>query len=169
MPASVPPDGRRCTFTSKHGKRCRSVRVEGDTLCYFHFSRTQRQKPEPDPGLVAAEILSPEQALDSAQAVNTALTRVFRLVLQGRLSTRHATTLGYVAQLILFSVPQMQRQAQAELAHQLLGSDPEAALTNLAHALRRSVGKPANGGSSAASAENSSATAKSEPPDDTEA
>lgn len=140
MPTRIPSNHRRCQYTTAIGKRCRLARLPGDnTLCFFHYSRAQSRRIEPHPALVAAEILSPGEPLDSAQAVNAALTRVFRLVAEGRLSTRHATALAYLGQLILATLPHLQREAPAEPAHGLLGSDPEAALAELAQTLRRSV------------------------------
>ena len=138
---SIPSDAERCQYTTSDGKRCRSVRLKGDhMLCYFHFSRAESKPAEPHPAYVAAEILPPDQALDSAQAVNAALTRVFRLVIEGRLSPRHATALTYVVQSILPTLPHLAREAVPEPAHELLGVDPDAALAELAQALRKSAG-----------------------------
>jgi hypothetical protein len=161
MAENLTPDDRRCQFTNSRGQRCRSVRLDGDyTLCYAHFSRAERWKPEPDPGLVAEEILSPAQTLDSAGAVNSALTRVFRLVGQGRLSTRHATTLCYAAQLILCGLPQMQREAAAVQAHPL-ALDLDALIAELAQTLRRSIEKRSNGDSADSGANSKTAEAGS--------
>ena len=76
---------------------------------------------------------------DDAQSVNAALTRVFRLVAEGRLSTRHASTLGYVAQLIIATLPSLEREAAAQPVHPLFRSDPDAILVELAQTLKRGV------------------------------
>ena len=125
------------------GKRCRSARLKGDhTLCYFHFSRAERMAAagEPHPAYVGVEILPPEVALDSPRAVNDALTRIFRDVLEGRLSPRHANTLTYVVQSAMPTLPYLQQVADAAPAHELLGADPDAALAELAQVMRKSAG-----------------------------
>ena len=138
---SIPSDAERCQYTTSDGKRCRSVRLKGDhMLCYFHFARAERKTTEPHPAYVAAEILPPEVALDSPRAVNDALTRIFRAVLEGRLSPRHANTLTYVVQSALPTLPYLQREAVPAPGHELLGVDPDAALAELAQTLRRSAG-----------------------------
>ena len=138
---SIPPDAERCQYTTSDGKRCRSVRLKGDhTLCFFHFSRAQNKTIEPHPAFVAAEILPPEMALDSPRAVNDALTRIFRAVLEGRLPPRHANTLTYVVQSVLPTLPHLQREAVPAPTHELLGANPDATLAELAQVLRKSAG-----------------------------
>lgn len=153
----IPPDDQRCEFTFADGRRCRAFRVKGadTTLCYFHFNRSLSLTIEPHPGFVAAEILPPDQALDSAQAVNAALTRMFRCVAEGRLSRGDATIMAYIAQTVVATLPQMQREAAAEPAHPLLGADPEAIVAELAQTLQKSIRTGSKADSSGANGEGS--------------
>jgi hypothetical protein len=138
---SIPSDDRRCMNTDAGGRRCRYPRLEGHSLCGAHYMQAARraEKLEPFPALVAHEILPPDASLDSAPAVNAALTRVFRCVLEGRLSPRHATGLGYVGQLIIATLPGLERAAANRPEHPLLGRDPDAALANLIHSLSANI------------------------------
>ena len=136
---SIPTDNRSCQHTTSDGRRCRSARLPGDhTLCFYHYNRAQNIDTAPHPAFVAAEILPPEEGLDSAHAINAALTRVFRCLVEGRLSTRYATTLAYVGQLCISTLPGLEREA-AQAPPQPLGADPDVVIADLAQTLRRSI------------------------------
>jgi hypothetical protein len=160
MTAHILPDAQRCGFTTRDGKRCRSHRMEGDhRLCFFHYSQAMEKTLEPFPGPVEPEILLPQEALDTPEALNAALTRVFRLVAAGRLSTKQAAALGYLAQTILATLPPRERPAEAGTRHPVLGSDPEASLDELVRSLRPPA--RSSGEEGAATAHESAAAAES--------
>lgn len=141
---AIPPDHQRCEYTKTDGKRCTNPQdVLHRPLCDFHHrvmlrkleeSRIESQQMDFGP-----TILAPDQPLDSAQAVNAALTRVFRGLCEGRITPRHAAALGYIAQLIISTLPGMAREAEARPKHPLLGANPEAVFAELASALRDSL------------------------------
>jgi hypothetical protein len=141
-----PPDDQRCQFLWKDGKQCRGYREPGADhgFCRFHYNRVLREAapPEPLPEWVAEEILPADGKLDSAAAINDVLTRVFRCVCEGRLTPRHAASLGYLGQLIIATLPGLERAAANRPEHPLLGRDPDAALANLIHALSASLPQP---------------------------
>jgi hypothetical protein len=114
-------------------------------FCKAHYRRILRDSapPEPLPEWVAEEILPPDGKLDSAAAVNEVLTRVFRCVCEDRLTPRHAACLGYLGQLIISTLPGMERAAANQPPHPLLGRDPDAALLNILHSLSAGVTPPA--------------------------
>ncbi len=141
---SIPSDERRCMHTNAAGSRCRYPRLEGHSLCSVHDLQATREAQElqPFPAFVAAEILPPDATLDSAAAINATLTRVFRCVCEGRLTPRHAASLGYLGQLIIATLPGLERAAANQPPHPLLGRDPDAALANLVHSLSAALPQP---------------------------
>ena len=118
----IPPDASRCTFTTRHGHRCRSQRLagEGQTLCYTHFSDADSKHYGPQLSSVTTEIIRPRERLDSPRAVNRVLTRILRLLAQGRIASRDASALGYIGQLIVSTLPYLQREAASKASN---GSD----------------------------------------------
>ena len=108
------PDLSRCMYTDAIGRRCRFPRLDGDyTLCFIHYENTTRKLARSAPKvlsqLVADQLFPADIRLDSAQAVKELLTRVLREVAAGNLSTRQASSIAYLGQLILLSLQQMQR------------------------------------------------------------
>jgi len=119
----------------------------GSVFCPQHFRLADCEMSDADAARLAREILPPGEGLASAQAVNAALTRVFRAVAEQRISPRYATVLAYLGQLITITVARMEREAAAaEPPAYPLGDAPEAIVAELAEALRSSLqdsGSPA--------------------------
>lgn len=139
----VPPDNERCTYTTADGKRCRYPHAGTETdLCGTHLRDAARDNiaaaVAADQAAVGAEILPPGEYLDTATAINAALTRLFRCVLQGRVANRQAAILAYVGQLLISTLPGMVREAANAPKHPVLGSDPEAVFAEIARSLRSS-------------------------------
>lgn len=140
---AIPPDHQRCEYTKSDGKRCTNPQdVLHHPLCDSHhrvmLRKLEESRIESEQMAFGPTILAPDQPLDSAQAVNAALTRVFRGLCEGRITPRHAAALGYIAQLIISTLPGMAREAQARPKHPVLGANPEAVFAELASALRDS-------------------------------
>ncbi|MGH9792241.1 MAG: hypothetical protein ACRD5W_13615 [Candidatus Acidiferrales bacterium] len=139
----VPPDNERCTFTTADSKRCRYPRAGAETnLCGTHLRDAARDAASAallaDQAAIGAEILPEGESLDTATAINAALTRLFRCVLEGRVANRQAAILAYVGQLLISTLPGMVREAANAPKHPLLGSDPEAVFAEIARSLRSS-------------------------------
>ncbi len=115
-----PPDDQRCQFLWEDGKQCRQYRQpDADHgFCKPHFAKIQRDLDQPvppwPPGL-ADEILPDGTSLDSAAAVNAALTRLLRAALQGRIPARHAGSLTYLVQNILATIPGLNAEAEESI------------------------------------------------------
>lgn len=144
----IPPDHERCLHANSVGYRCRRLRLPSDetyqhTLCFVHYNRQVRSsQPSPAiplsarPDVVAFRLLPPDTSLNNAEAVNLLLTRVFREVAEGHLSTKQASTLAYLGQLILATLPHLHREAAAAPPHPILQGDPDAALVSMTQALQ---------------------------------
>ena len=124
---AVTLDPKRCQFSFADGRRCRSPRWEAHpALCIAHareqdgassLSDWQSQKTGPyvQPARKkAAPHLEPAEMIDlaplsgefrTATDVNRALSRLFSLLAQNRIPRRNAVALGYLAQLLLQTLP----------------------------------------------------------------
>ncbi len=86
----------RCEFTFSDGRRCRNHTA---SLCLHHASkRDAGLAAEGGPDAILAELCSD---LTNATSVNRALTQVFLLMAQGRISQKQAVAFGYISQLLL--------------------------------------------------------------------
>lgn len=145
---NIPPDHDRCLHYDSIGRRCTRLRLPSDetfqhTLCFYHYNRNaQSSQPSPAiplsarPDVVAFRLLPADATLRTAEAVNLLLTRVFREVAEGHLSPKQASTLAYLGQLILSTVPHLQREAATVATHPILSTSPEATLDALTRALQ---------------------------------
>src|SRR5579883_2532574 len=103
-PAGTPD---RCAFTFADGRQCRN---EPAHLCADHAAkrRTRRAAADnADPADFAhlPELESLGADLTTAANVNAALARVFLLLAQGRIRRENAVAFGYLAQLLLQTLP----------------------------------------------------------------
>lgn len=81
------------------------------SLCRHHAQQAQQAQ---EAQAVAADLLGPLEEFTSIAAVNLFLGNLLILHAQGRVSHRHATTLAYISQLLLFSVPPLQKELRYE-------------------------------------------------------
>jgi len=99
----------RCQHTSANGRRCRMLRMEDHpSLCLEH--RRQQLQPHTDPQTVAAELLGSIEDFKTATAVNQALGRLFALAAANRIPPRNAAILAYICQLLLNTLPAVERE-----------------------------------------------------------
>lgn len=140
----IPPDDQRCMKTTSDGKRCRRLRVPGDTLCGPHGIRAfQRDNPMN----MFVELVARDDRLDTARGINTVLGRVLRAFAANQIPARTASTMIYNCQWLLLSLPYLHkeedREAAAEPVNPILRSDPEAILAGIAETLKKSIKNPA--------------------------
>ena len=117
---AVPLDPRRCQFSFADGRRCRLPRWETHpTLCISHARAGCGLHLEPTKQEAKATLhLQPAQMTNlagelaplsgdfrTATDVNHALGRLFSLLAQNRIPRRNAVALGYLAQLLLQTLP----------------------------------------------------------------
>ena len=124
-------DPQRCQFSSADGRRCRMPRSQAHpTLCAAHARNAQGLSLQPTEKEDAGE-LQPGQTPDYAEElaprygdfksvteVNLALGKVFTLLAQNRISRRNAVALGYIAQLLLQTLPVVKEELIAARGYQ---------------------------------------------------
>jgi hypothetical protein len=96
-----PPDSR-CQYTFSDGRQCRTHRAQ---FCTHHNSKQRESDAAgaPDAALGGLEGLCID--LTTATNINRALSHVFLLMAQGRISQKQAVAFGYLSQLLLQTVP----------------------------------------------------------------
>lgn len=94
----------RCQFTYSDGRRCGNERAP---LCLHHGSqqREPRTKSASDSPVEIPELAAICGDLTTATNINRALAKIFLLMAQGRISQKQAVAFGYIAQLLLQTVP----------------------------------------------------------------
>ena len=103
------PASPRCTFSYSDGRRCRMLcRPPHLSLCPFH-AREELQILEA--GKIAAAFASVTGGFYTFTDVNQALGTLFRFVAANRIPPRSAVTLAYLGQLLLQSIPGVEREA----------------------------------------------------------
>jgi len=99
-------DSERCQFAFADGRQCRMP-----ALCAAHARAQAAKKPgsaaEPVE-LIDLDPLSGE--FTTATEINRALGKVFLLLAQGRIPRRNAVALGYIAQLMLQTLPRVREE-----------------------------------------------------------
>lgn len=119
MPAkSVAPN--QCTHINARGRRCRLlISSDHDSLCPQHLRRSAASQPDTE--ALAAELLDATGNLNSADEVNALLGNVTKLLARKRIDRKDAVAFGYLSQLLLCSLPGIEKRLEAEraaLAHQ---------------------------------------------------
>jgi hypothetical protein len=115
----------KCQYLSPRGQGCRMLRVAGESLCPYHLRQVEAetqaqaaQAAQPDPETLAAELLDSTGNLNTADRVNALLANVTKAFARQRIDRRDATTIGFLAQLLLNTVPGVQKEYQAIHAHE---------------------------------------------------
>jgi hypothetical protein len=103
-----PASEHRCVHQSADARRCRMLRKSAHpSLCVFH-AREEEQLLETEK--LAAEFASLSGKYVTALDVNHVLGKVFDAFAHKRITSRTANTFGYLGQLLLQSMPQVQRE-----------------------------------------------------------
>ncbi|HKV24797.1 MAG TPA: hypothetical protein VJN93_09430 [Candidatus Acidoferrum sp.] len=106
----------QCQHISPRGQHCRMLRVDDESLCPFHLR--QAQAAQPDPEALAAELLDSTGNLNTADRVNALIGNVTKALARQRIDRRDALALGYLAQLLLNTVPGVQKEYHAIRANE---------------------------------------------------
>lgn len=114
--ASDPTMPDRCTFTTGRGHRCRMLALSGTPFCFPH-----QPKPEPDP-VIAPELAEAAGTLASPEDVHRALSKIYQLLAEDRISLKKAGVFCFLTQNILRAqreiVLKQKLKAEADLAQQ---------------------------------------------------
>jgi hypothetical protein len=144
------PDSLRCRFAFADGRRCRSPRCAADSpFCATHARA--RTEAEPSAGCRPRRVRAPlgvppkdsqparthTLTLDltpisgefrTATDVNRALGKVFCLLAENRIPRRNAVALGYIAQLLLQTLPAVREELISGLGYQVWRETLDSAL-----------------------------------------
>jgi hypothetical protein len=116
-PAPEPP---RCRFLSSDKRQCRMLRADHHPdFCLFHAARQEEifaLLPEREFDL-APELVALAADLTTATGVNRALGEVFRLLAKHHITRKDAVAFGYIAQLLLQTVPGVRAEAVSAFGH----------------------------------------------------
>ena len=128
-PAPEPP---RCRFLSSDKRQCRMLRADHHPdFCLFHAARQEEifaLLPEREFDL-APELVALAADLTTATGVNRALGQVFRLLAKNHITRKDAVAFGYIAQLLLQTVPGVRSEAISAFGHQAWASHLQSTLT----------------------------------------
>src|SRR6266852_9675715 len=95
---------RLCAFTFADGRQCRTPRCSGHLhLCYFHAQKEAESLAVQQVGQDISRFL-PTKLLTACD-LGVAMSRLFCAVAQGQVKPKVATTLAYLAQTMLQSIP----------------------------------------------------------------
>jgi hypothetical protein len=98
-----------CAFTFADGRQCRTPRCSGHLhLCYFHAQKEAESLAAQQVGKDISRFL-PAKLLTACD-LGAALSRTFCAVAQGQIKPKVASTLGYLAQTMLQSIPIAQHE-----------------------------------------------------------
>jgi hypothetical protein len=108
------PDlNQQCQHISPRGQRCRMLRAsDQDSLCAHHVR--QAATAQHHPKAFAAELLQSTGDLATAGEVNALLGNVVKLLARRNIDRKDAVAFGYLSQLLLCSLPGMEKQLVAE-------------------------------------------------------
>jgi hypothetical protein len=111
---TVPKDSDRCTFVSTDGRRCSMNRVAANaSFCFNHWKRQHAQE---DAAHTGDQIIPSDAGLDSLDDIHKAIGNVFRLLARKRIASRDAAVLGYLGQMMLMSLPSLERTMKSQMA-----------------------------------------------------
>src|SRR5579863_7386723 len=103
-PSAPFSDQPRCRFVSFHGNRCANpLRGSKSGLCPIH-ERITRSVTESEAHAITNELLAGGSRLDTRESLNLAMSTLFRLVSEKRISRSDGTLLAYIASLLLQTV-----------------------------------------------------------------
>ena len=92
------PSHPRCNFQFADGRRCRMLRDPRQQLCLFHHRELLQLESSEE---IGAELLALGGNFQDPIALNFVLGKLFAHVATGRMHRRQASTLAYIAQLLL--------------------------------------------------------------------
>jgi hypothetical protein len=103
-----PNDSPRCQYRTRTGRRCRRPISDAATgLCSKHLKSRQNYRKEAD---LSATLLGQLTELSSACDINKVLSSLFLALSQDRIAARRAAVLAYIGNLLLRTLPAMDRE-----------------------------------------------------------
>src|SRR5271156_6542175 len=110
MPSHAPSD--RCNYRDIAGRRCRLPRkATHPDLCAHHARLNPEGTPE-DPQVLAAEVLGESPDFRSADSINQTLGKLLELHIARRIPARQVAVAGYLCQLLLQTLPHVERESR---------------------------------------------------------
>lgn len=104
----ITPEDKRCWHVTLDGKRCRMDKLEQHpSLCYYHWEREQQMA---DAMKFSAQVVPPRARLNTARGINRVLGNVLKALSQGKIPARSAAGMAYIGQLLLLSLPYLQKE-----------------------------------------------------------
>jgi hypothetical protein len=104
-----------CLRQFSDGRTCRMLRKKGHASLCIHHAREEQQQLESDK--LAAEFASLSGKLNTVTDINHVLGKVFTALAEKRISHQTADTFGYLAQLLLQSIPGVKSELNAAVQH----------------------------------------------------
>jgi hypothetical protein len=103
VPSNPVSESPRCQYRTQNGQ-CGMLAVDfSSSLCLYH---ARQALPEvPDTVDLLRALTQPPSRFTNAQDITNALGALFSLLAQGRISPRRATSLAYIANLLLHNLP----------------------------------------------------------------
>jgi hypothetical protein len=98
-----------CEHLNRRGRRCRSGPLDNSAFCRRH-----QPDPKPTADELAAELLGSIPDFSTASSVNLFLGNLVKQFAHKRIERRDAVTLAYLGQLLLNSLPALDRQYKVE-------------------------------------------------------
>jgi hypothetical protein len=98
-----------CSFTFADGRQCRTPRLSrASHLCHFHAQKEAQARVAAQTGEAISSFVTDDYL--SACDLTSALSRVFYGVANGQVKLKTATTLAYLGQTLLQSIPLAQHE-----------------------------------------------------------
>ncbi|MGH9741590.1 MAG: hypothetical protein ACRD51_04485 [Candidatus Acidiferrum sp.] len=105
--------GHQCQHFSPRGQRCRMLRAtEDEIFCAQHLRQTAASQPGPE--TFAAELLDSTGDLSNASEINALLGNVAKQLARRRIDRKDAVAFGYLSQLLLCTLPGMEKVFAAQ-------------------------------------------------------
>jgi hypothetical protein len=102
----------QCNHINARGRRCRmTIAPNHDSLCTHHLA--QSAVLQYDDEALAGELLNSTGDLTSAGEVNALLANVTKLFARKQIDRKDAVAFGYLSQLMLCSLPGMEKKMEA--------------------------------------------------------
>src|SRR5882762_10758807 len=109
----ISPKGNRCHMLIDANHRPTNGAAR-PTLCAYHTDRLRAAVPIVEPEILAAELLAEINDFSTARSVNFFLGNLAKQLARKRIARRDAIALAYISQLLLNSLPALEREAAAE-------------------------------------------------------
>ena len=108
----ISPKGNRCHMLTDATHRPANGAAR-PTLCAYHADRLKATLPIVDPEVLAADLLGDIDDFSTAGSVNLFLGNLVKQLARKRIARRDAIALAYISQLLLNSLPALEREVEA--------------------------------------------------------